>query len=340
MISVVLLDKPCQSQAPSRWRRHVCKAVLLLGALMGLGAAQAQELSWPTKTIRLIVPYGPGGGVDRTARLIAQRLGAAVNSQVIVENKPGASTMIAADMVVKSEPDGHTLLLVVPAVLTVNPSLMPNLPYKPEDLIPLSMIGRIPLFIITASDGGARAVGELIDKGHRQELAYGSAGNGAMTHLGAEFIRLQTGTKMTHIPYKGTASMLPDLVSRRLDFALSDLAPIRGLLEGGKIKILSSASAAPSLLYPGAPGMADLGFKGIDIATWVGVAAPNGTPERVQRRIATEIGAILADAAVQKELVQAGVEPTPMTQAAFRQMVGEERAKWRSVIQSANIVAE
>lgn len=316
-----------------RWRR----ALLAAAGLILLVPAFAQDAQWPTNPIKLVVPYGAGGGVDRSTRIVAHRLEAVLKQHVIVENKPGGNTVIAAEAVAKAEPDGYTLLVVAPAILTVNPGLYQNLPYKPEDFAPVSMIGRIPLFVITAAGNPARTVNELFDNAKQQELTFGSAGNGSMTHLGGELIKNQLGLKLLHVPYKGTASLIPDVVAGRVNFALSDLTPIKGLVDGGKLKLLATTSAARTSLLPSAPSMSDSGIRGIDIATWVGLAAPAATPERIVRRLATEVNKMLADPAIQRELLLAGVEPTPMETAAFSQMLTEERARWKRVIQAGNI---
>ena len=319
-------------------RRDRRRALLATaGAMLVPALALAQEPGWPARPVKLVVPYGAGGGVDRAARVVAQRLGQALNQQFVVENKPGGNTVIAAESVARAEPDGYTLLVVAPAILTVNPGLYPTLPYKAEELTPVSMIGRIPLFVITAPGSPAHSVGELFERAKRQELTYGSAGSGSMTHLGAELIKNQLGLKMVHVPYKGTATLIPDVAAGRVDLALADLGPIKGLVDGGKLKVLGTASAARSSLLASAPSMGDAGIRGIDVATWVGLAAPAATPERITRRLALEVNRQLADSGVQRELLQAGIEPTPMEQAAFAQMVGEERARWKGVIQAGNI---
>lgn len=312
---------------------------LALGVSTGLFAhgGFAQDPSWPTKPVTLVVPYAAGGGVDRTARILAPRLGAAFNQQFIVDNKPGGGTVIAAEAVVRAAPDGQTLLIVAPAVLTVNPNLYPALPYKAEDLAPVAMIGRIPLFVITSPGNPAKSVGELLDNRHAQDLTYASAGNGSMTHLGMELIKQQLGIKLIHVPYKGTSAMLGDVSTGRVDLALADLGPIKGLVDAGKLKVLATASASRSTLLPSAPSMADAGIKGIDVATWVGLAAPAATPERIVDRLAAEVSKILADPAVQHELVQGGIEPLSMERQAFIRSLTEERAKWKRVIQAGNI---
>jgi len=150
-------------------------------------------------------------------------------------------------------------------------------------------------------------------------------------------MKMQLGMKLVHVPYKGTAALLPDVLAGRVDFALVDLGPTKGLIDSGKLKILGAASAAKSVLVPTAPSMTEAGIKGVDVATWVGLAAPRGTPEEVMRRLASEVGALLADNAVQQSLLQAGVEPTPMSMQAFGQLVGEERARWAAVIKAGSI---
>ncbi len=327
------LSRPLTLSETNRRRRR-----LLVAASAGpfVPAAWAQA-GWPGKPVKLIVPYGPGGGVDRAARLIGQRLSAQWGQPVIVENRPGANTALAAEVVAKSEPDGHTLLVVAPAVLTVNPSLYPSLPYRPEDLAPVAMIGRIPLFVVTSGDTPATTVAALLDRGKTQNLTYASAGTGSMTHLGLELIGSQLGLKLTHVPYKGTASMLPDVVAGRVDLALSDLGPIRALVDAGKLKILAATSAAKSELLPTVPSMSEAGLQGIDVATWVGLAAPVATSADLTARIAGDVRKALGDSGLRASMLQAGIEVVPMEQAAFVGMVTDERARWKRVIQSRNI---
>lgn len=318
-------------------RRRTLLAVALLATAQ---LAHAQEPPWPTKPLRLVVPYAAGGGVDLTARVLAQRLGAVLGQQVLVDNRPGGNTSIAASAVAKAEADGHTLLLVAPAVLTVNPVLYPTLPYKAEDLTPVALVGRIPLFVVTAPSQAAKSAGELFEWARAQPMTFGSAGNGSMTHLGAELIKLQMGLKLTHVPYKGTAALLPDVAGGRVDFALADYGPIKGLLDAGRLKVLASASATRSSLMPAVPSMADAGIRGIDVATWVGVAAPAATPERITKRLSAELVRLASDPAIQRELAAAGVETTPLDQAAFAQMVLDERSRWKQLIQNAKITPD
>jgi tripartite-type tricarboxylate transporter receptor subunit TctC len=316
------------------------RSVLLASASLALPGLAHAQAAWPSKQVRLVVPYGAGGGVDRTARIVAQRLGTALRQPFVVENRPGANTALAADTVAKAEPDGHTLLLTVPAILTVNPSLYATLPYKVEDLEPVAMLGRIPLFVVTSADSGAKTMRELVDKARQQEVAYASAGTGSMTHLGAEQIKAQLGLKLTHVPYKGTSTMVPDVAAGRVEFALSDIAPIKGLLDAGKVKVLATTAASRSALLPAAPSMTDSGVQGVDVSTWVGIAAPKGTPAPVMQRLSAEILKVLDDPAVKAELLQAGIEVAPEEGAALRRRLQDERERWRTVIKAGNITAE
>jgi tripartite-type tricarboxylate transporter receptor subunit TctC len=325
-------DNPIRSTA----RRQLLLAASML-AMPALGTAQA---AWPAKPVRLLVPYGAGGGVDRTARIVAQRLGTALKQPFVVENKPGANTALAAETVARSEPDGYTLLLTVPAILTVNPNLYPSLPYKVDDLEPVAMIGRIPLFVITSSEAGAKSMRELVDKARAQNVNYASAGTGSMTHLGAEQLKAQLGLKLTHVPYKGTSTMVPDVAAGRVDFALSDIAPIKGLVDAGKVKVLATTAASRSALLPAAPSMVDSGVQGVDVATWVGLAAPRGTPAAVVQRLSSEVLKVLEDPGVKGELLQAGIEVAPEEGAPLKRHMQDERERWGTVIKAGNIRAE
>ncbi len=330
------MSKRHDALGASTTRRQVLLATAA-AALPGIAGAQA---AWPAKPVRFVVPYGAGGAIDRTARIVAQRLGLALSQTFIVENKPGANTALAAELVAKAEPDGYTVLVTAPAILTVNPSLYPALPYKAEDLEPVAMVGRVPLFVITGAETGFRTLAELVEKARRQDIAYASAGTGSMTHLGAEQLKAQLGLKLTHVPYKGSATMVPDVAAGRVEFAISDLAPIKGLLDAGKVRVLASTAAARSALYPSAPSMVDSGVQGVDIATWAGIAVPKNTPAAVQQRLAAEVMKALDDPAVKAELLAAGVEATPEEGASLRRRMQDERERWRTVIRAGNIRAE
>ena len=323
----------------STGRRHLLLAAAVAAVCLPAGAI-AQPAAWPAKQVRLVVPYGAGGGVDRSARIVAQRLGVALRQPFVVENKPGANTALAAETVAKAEPDGYTLLVTAPAILTVNPNLYPSLPYKVEDLEPVAMVGRIPLFVITSAESGAKSMRELVDKARSRDINYASAGTGSMTHLGAEQLKAQLGLQLTHVPFKGSATMVPDVAAGRVDFALSDLAPIKGLVDAGKVRILATTAAARSALLPSAPSMADSGVQGVDIATWLGIAVPKNTPAPVVERLAAEVMKVLEDPSVKAELLAAGVEATPEDGAALRKRMQDERDRWRTVIRAGNIRPE
>jgi tripartite-type tricarboxylate transporter receptor subunit TctC len=312
-------------------------ALCMLPLMAAAHTATAQEAPWPTKPVKFVVPYSPGGGIDLTARIVAQKLSALYGQQFIVENRAGGNTNIAAGVVAKAAPDGYTFLLPTPATLTVNPYLYEKLPYRVADFEPVALLGKFPLFVVVGSESKLHSVKELIAQAKASELAFASAGNGSMTHLGAELLKVHTGSKFLHVPYKGTAAAVTEVSVGRVDFMLADLGAAKGLIEAGKMRVLATTSAQRSSLLPSAPSMSDEGISGVDVTTWIGVAAPKGTPKTIVNRLSSQIARILAEPEVKDRFAQAGLEPTPLSPEAFETMIAKEGEKWKTVIQTSHL---
>ena len=261
-------------------------ASALFLAFFGVSAlAQAPGSSgYPTKPIRLVVPFTPGGSTDVLARAIGQELTKAWGQSVVVENVPGAGGAIGADKVAKAAPDGHTLLMGHIGTLAVNPSLYPRLPYNPvKDFAPVAWVARVPNVLVVHPSVAARNVKELVAlaKSRPGQLNYGSGGNGSAANLATEFLKLQTGTSLVHIPYRGTAPAVTDLMAGQIQLMFTGLPALVAPLKGGQLRALAVSSPQRLEALPGVPTVAESGYPGFEADQWYGVVAPAGTPRDV-----------------------------------------------------------
>jgi len=307
-------------------------------ALLPIGAVcWAQAPAWPTRPLKLIIPYAAGGGTDNAGRMLATQLSSTLGQPVVVENRPGAGSAIGAEALAKAPPDGYTLMVATSATLTVNPQLMSKLPYQVSDLAPVAIFSRLPLYVVVSATEGPRSFAELVSKGKSRELTFGTAGNGTMGHLGAELIGLRSGVKLVHIPFKGLSAALPEVATGRVDFAVADTSSARGLIDAGKIKMLATSLAQRSALEPEVPSMTEVGLKDVDVSAWLGIAAPKGTNPLILRRIESEIMKAMANPEVRQQFARAGVEPYAVGTNAFNQLLKSEASTWKQVIDKTGV---
>jgi tripartite-type tricarboxylate transporter receptor subunit TctC len=319
---------------------------LLIGVLGGLlcfyGFAYAQAPKFPTKPIRMVVGYAPGGGSDIMGRLIAQKISEAMGQQVIVENRPGAAQNVAAEYVAKSPADGYTLFMSS-AALGVNISLYPKLNYDPvRDFAPVAVFATSPNLLLVNPTFPAKNVTEFLAvvKKNPGKFNFSSSGSGSTQHLSGELLKLMLNTDMTHVPYKGTAPSLTALASGEVDFSFSNIPAAQPLMTSGRIKALAITSAKRSPLLPELPTMIEGGLPGFVTQTWYGVLAPAGTPGRV----INALNAVIVKA-VQKEdfrarLGQLGADPIAETPEYFRKMLAEEIERWSKVVKASKAKPE
>jgi tripartite-type tricarboxylate transporter receptor subunit TctC len=326
--------------ASMRFNRRIvvtASAAALCG-LTGLGA-QAQG-AWPNKPIRIVVPFAPGGTTDILARAVAPELSRVFGQQFVVENKAGAGGNLGAEAVAKSAPDGYTLLMGTVGTHGINRALYPKLPYDPiKDFAPVTLVASVPnVMVVNAELAKANNINTVQDfiklaKSRPGKLNMASSGNGTSIHLAGELFKSQTGTFMTHIPYRGSGPALLDLVGGQVDVMFDNLPSAMQLIKGGKIKALALTSSTRSAALPDAPTIEEAaGLKGFEATSWFGLLAPAGTPPEVVNRIQQEVARALASPAINEKMVSQGAIPSGNTPAQFAALIDSEHKKWAQVV--------
>lgn len=301
--------------------------------ILPLGAA-AQ--AWPEKPVRIVVPFPAGGPTDIFARLLAKRVSEAAGAKFYVENLPGAGGNVGAAAVAKAQPDGQSVVFVS-ASLAISPSLYKSLPYDPQkDLEPISLVGVVPMLLVVPQDG-AKSVKELVAAAKRApgKYTYASAGNGSATHLGSEAFKSQVGIDVVHVPYKGTAPALIDVLAGRHMFIFDYLGPVKSHVAAGKLRILAIAAEKRSEQLPQVPTFAEAGTP-FTASTWNMILAPAGTPQSVIARFSRLLGEALQDPQVSKQLESLGIDPAADASPAFaRKLLADETDRWAKVVRSS-----
>jgi len=317
-------------------RRCLATAILLAAA----GAALAQ--AYPTRPIRLIVGFAPGGGVDINARMLAPKLSEYLGQQVVVENVPGAGTNIANERVAKSAADGHTLLINTAAV-AINMSLYRNLPYDTlRDFAPVSVFSESPNVLVVPAKLPAQSVKELIAMARSTpgKLNYSSAGVGTTQHLAAELFKMRTGTFIVHIPYKGTAPSMTALIAGEVDLSFANIPSIQGHLKSGRLRALAATASRRDPQLPEVPTMREAGVDGVEVTVWYGVLAPANTPREIVQTLAGHIQRATRDPEVRKRMVEQGADPVGSTPEQFSKLLREEVARWAEVVKISGARAD
>jgi len=316
---------------------RLAAAVLLAGACAGAAAQQ-----YPSRPIRFIVPFAPGGGADVVARSLGDRLAQNLGQPVLVENKPGAGATVGADFVAKSAPDGYTLLYGTPGPQIINPYLMKKLPYDPvADFAPISRLVVIPNILVVHPSVPAKSVKELIDlaKAKPNTINFGSAGIGATSHLSGELFKSAAGIQIVHVPYKGTGAALQDLLAGNIQMAIDSIPVYLPHLRSGALRALAVSTPMRSPVLPDLPPIADT-LPGFDAAAMNYVAARAGTPRPIVERLNKEINAVLAVPEVRERLLGMGATPTGSTPEELELVIRSESAKWKKVIEISGAKAE
>jgi tripartite-type tricarboxylate transporter receptor subunit TctC len=320
-------------------RRHFLRLAAGATALPLLSQGVAAQ-SYPTRPIRLLVGFPAGGGVDIVARLMSQWLTERLGQPVVVENKPGAATNLATEAALKSPPDGYTLLVGF-VTQAVNASLYPNLDYNfVRDSAPIASISRGALVMVVAPDFPAKTIKEFIDyaKANPGKINMGSGGVGSPPHVAAELFRWKTGIEMAHIPYRGDAPGLTDLMGGRVQVYFPGLASAVELIKGGKLRALGVTTEERSKVLPDVPAVGEV-VPGYEASTWYGIVAPKGTPTEIVDKLNKEVNAALADPKVLARIAALGGVPMVGTPASFAKFIADETAKWAEVVKKAGIKA-
>jgi tripartite-type tricarboxylate transporter receptor subunit TctC len=317
--------------------------------MMG-GAAAALPVAWPgiaraddypSRPVTIVVPYTPGGSTEILARIVALHLGARLGQSFIVENKPGAGTVIGTTTVAKAAPDGYTLLMATPTPMAINVKVHKQLPYDPAtDFVPLAMVAGAPFVLIVNPALPVHSVKELIaySKEHPGKLSYGSGGVGAPHHLYAELLKSMTGINMTHVPYKGSLPALNDVVAGHIDLMFCDIPPAIGMIKTGRVRVLGVSTKARVDTFPDVPSIAEAGVPGFDVAGWFMVVAPAQTPPAIVAKLHDAMKAVLAEPEVKQQIAKLSL--VPLTSPSIEEMkafVKSEIARWGKVVEAAGI---
>ena len=323
-------------------KRHLlalCAAAASAAFLM-VPAAHAQ--AYPTKPVRLIVPFPAGGATDLFARSLSQKLGERLGQSVVVDNKPGAGGTLGSDLAAKAPADGYTLLLSTSSTHSIGPNLNPKIPYDAvRDFTPISQVGNAPSIMLVPNNSPARTIQEWIEHARRNpgRLNYASSGNGTIVQLTAELFKAQANVFVVHIPYRGTALAIPDLISGKVDVLFDSLPTGLPHVKEGRLRALGVTSAKRTPLAPDLPPISDV-LPGYESTTWFGLFGPRGLPPEVVSRVNAAANQVLRDPEVVDRLTRLGIEPQGGTPAQFSAMLATESAKWKKIIQDRKITLE
>ena len=319
-------------------RVHPC--VLALLAVVAISPATAQN--YPTKPVRLTVPFGPGGGTDLIARTLSQRLTEALGQSVVVDNRAGAGGVIGADLVAKALPDGYTLVTGTPGPLTINPALVAKMPYTLADFAPIALTTISPFMLVVNPAVPAKSVKELIALAHSKPnaLNYGSAGNGSVAHLAAEQFKALANVQITHVPYKGGGQSLIDLLAGQLQLVIDNLPTVLPQVRLGKLRGLAVGTKKRSALVPEYPTMMEAGVPGYEATTASGVLAPAKTPRAIIARLNRELNAIVGNAEVKERFFVQGLEVAGGTPEQYAQHLADELKLNARIVKAAGIKLE
>jgi tripartite-type tricarboxylate transporter receptor subunit TctC len=316
---------------------------MLCALLLLLPVALEAQQPYPSKPLRIIVGFSPGGGSDILARALGQPVGELLGQQVIVDNRPGAGGIIAAEVTLKSPPDGYTLLVGSPGGFTINPNLLPKFPYDPvKDFAPVSLFATLFYIVGVHPSLPVRSLKEFIAlAGARPgQLSYGSSGQGANIHLAIEQFTMMAGIKMIHVPYKGNAPMLTALMSGEVGMVFDPVPTSMPLAKSGRLRALAVTSAQRSPLLPEVPTVSEAGVKGYESTNWFAIFAPAGTPRPIVDRLNSAIAQSMANPVVKQRFQSQGVDPVSSTPEELGMLVQRELAKFAKIIKDANIRAE
>ncbi|MGZ5042951.1 MAG: Bug family tripartite tricarboxylate transporter substrate binding protein [Usitatibacter sp.] len=325
--------KPDRNRGASRWVLAACVLLSL--------AVHAQ--TYPTKPIRFVVPYPAGGPLDTVARLLGQKVSESVRQPVIVDNKPGAGGNIGADAVAKSPADGYTILMGAVATHAINPTLYPGIPYDAiKDFTPVTQIASTPNVLVVNPSVPAGNVREFIAyaKANPGKLNFGSGSTGSAGHLAGELFKTMAGIDMTHVPYKGAAPAMNDLIGGQIQLMFDNWSSSSAQVHAGKIRALAVTTAKRSALAPELPTIAESGLPGFDISTWFGVFVPAGTPRDVVKRLHDEFTKALAAPGIHEALTNLGAEPVGSTPEAFAAYIRSEGQKYARIIKASGARAD
>ena len=316
------------------------RLIALLFPLFLVNGAYAQ--AWPAKSLRIVVPFAPGGSTDIFARLLGERMSTALGQSVLIDNRAGAAGNIGADAVARSVPDGYTLLMATTGVMAINQALYRNMTYDAaKDLEPVAFVASITNVLIVSSESTLKSVAEVLAAAKRSpgSLSFASSGAGSSTHMSAELFKAMAGVDLLHVPYKGSGPAMLDLISGRIALMFENMPGAVPHIKAGKLRALAQTGLRRTAALPEVPTVAEAGVPGYESLSWSGIAVPSGAPREVVARLNREINAILAQAEMRQKLAEMGAEAVGGSPEAFADHVRRERDKWGGVVRAAGIVA-
>jgi tripartite-type tricarboxylate transporter receptor subunit TctC len=322
-------------------RRHWITLAALVVAATPVLTTSAWAQAWPARPIKLVVPFPPGGLIDNMARLVAPKLAQELGQAIVIDNKPGAGGNLGAAEVARTSADGYTLLMASPP-LTISPALYNKLPYKPEQIAPVGLLGRVPNVLVVNPSSGIQSVAELTAriKAKPGQLNYASNGQGTSLHLSAELYKSQAGLFVTHIPYRGAAAALTAVMADEVNLMFDNLPSALGLINSGKLKALAVTTPQRSSVLPQVPTMEEAGIKGYQVFAWFGLAAPAGLPAPVQQKLEQALERVANQAEVRAAMQKAGAEPTWVNAQGMTSFMQADTAQWKRVAAYAKITLD
>ena len=313
--------------------------LLIVATVMTVAAQRTVADDYPSRNVTILVPFAPGGGTDLIARALGAQLENRLGKSFIIENRPGAGTTIAAAATAKAPSDGYTLMQATSGTMAMNPTIFKKLPYTPEkDLVPVALVAGVPFLLVVNPNLPVHSVADLVKLANERWLTYGSGGVGAFHHLNAELFSSMMGIKMTHVPNKGSAPAMTDLISGNIDVLFVDIGPSIQLIRAGKARALAITSAEPAAAAPEIPPLTNVGVPGFDTTAWQMLVAPGGTPRPILEKLNREVNAIVHTDEITKPFIAVGLNP--IGKGSLQELdafVKSETQRWASVIEHAGL---
>jgi tripartite-type tricarboxylate transporter receptor subunit TctC len=333
---MLLFSQPSLASILGRYARCASWSVAMLGAVLYAASATAQTSVWPTKPVKIVVTFPPGGAPDTLARILADKWGQALGQTFTVDNKPGAGGNIGADFVAKSAADGNTLLVATVGTHAINPALYAKMPYDNlKDFSAVSFLAATPNLLVVNKDVPAKTVKELIALAGKTPLTFGSSGSGTSIHLSGELFNTLAGVKMQHIPYKGRAQAVPDLLGGRISMIFDNMPSALPLVKSGDVRAIAVTSATRSPAAPNIPTIAESGLPGFEATSWFALMAPAGLPKDVLARINAETVRVMNLPDVREKLSALGLDVAPGSPEALASFIQLETTKWAKVVKES-----
>ena len=317
-------------------REAIARGAAALGVLAAPALLHAQ--AYPSRNIRLVVPFPPGGLIDNMARLVAPKLAQELGQPVVIDNKPGAGGNLGAAEAARAAADGYTLLMASPP-LTISPALYPQMPYRPEQIVPVGIVGRVPNVLLVSPKSNYNSVADLVKAAQAApgKPNYASNGNGTSLHLSAELMKSTTGAFITHIPYRGAAAAVTGLIAGEVDMMFENLPSVIGQIQGGAVRALAVTTRSRSKVLPNVPTLIEAGLKDFDVSAWYGLAAPAGVPAAVMTRLEQALQNVARDAEVVRAMESRGADVSFQNAQAATAFMAADAANWKRVAAFAKI---